>query len=303
MKEVVVYGDPIIDKFVVVDRLRVQSESPAQIGNVKETYLSLGGALSVAEHAQRMASGMREDINVTLRAAARLQTDSLSLGLKIEALMRNADLTVLYGSKKRTYQWPIKTRYIDATGKILFRVDDEKIVHMQPAKPESFKNHGEVSYVISDYDKGYFNGFRESFIDSLNGEVIVNGRPKYIKHYIEADFIIFNEHEWREVYSMLPMTSTLLDVKDALSLEFGACPAQLIKTGSETIEYIGDHGGLVVQHIEPKKDFYPVGAGDSFAAAFAVSSGTTASRINSAHKYASENGSMGFWKTRKFISV
>jgi D-beta-D-heptose 7-phosphate kinase/D-beta-D-heptose 1-phosphate adenosyltransferase len=154
-KSVLVYGDFILDKYVIGKTSRISPEAPVPILSDTITETKLGGAANVFKSFQAL--------DVRIVGATVLGTDKTGLTIASEV---GAGLMAVFQEHKIT---PVKTRYV-SQGQQILRHDEETIFPITDVEKSFLINYfcevfeRDKVLVISDYGKG---SCEPSFIKDL----------------------------------------------------------------------------------------------------------------------------------------
>jgi D-beta-D-heptose 7-phosphate kinase/D-beta-D-heptose 1-phosphate adenosyltransferase len=137
-----VYGDIILDHWIIGSCDRISPESPVPVLLEKEHVYSLGGAANLAANLH--------SLGVDVELTGRIGTDNE--GDRVVAMLKAANIPHHLGKSKSPTT--TKTRFTDSQGRHLLRWDREEISYDRNVAG-GFRNNlkGEV-VIVSDYNKG-----------------------------------------------------------------------------------------------------------------------------------------------------
>lgn len=187
--KILVVGDIMLDKYVVVEVNRISPEAPVVIGNVKEEYHTIGGCGNVVRNIKSLGAQVDCLASVAIDYNGEKIKDSLDrLG---------AGDIVIYGSKETT----VKERIIADERKVqMIRIDRERTDKIDSdAAIKQFKKSGRKNYdiiVISDYAKGMITNDLMNFLKTQNTRIIVDPKPINGFLYNDVFMVTPNEKEW-----------------------------------------------------------------------------------------------------------
>lgn len=191
-----VFGDAILDKYVVVDGLRVSSEAPVLIGRYDRTEHRAGGATNVAVNIKTITP----DCAVRFYGFCGFDHEGTQLST---CLVKHGVQHNLY--EIRGCDTVVKTRYLDENGRQIFRLDKESLFVPDEVAEKKMCDlidnlTGEV-VVVSDYGKGSVTLKMIEALMSFSGWKIVNCKPERVRSYRKADLLVMNLHEARAYLS------------------------------------------------------------------------------------------------------
>lgn len=194
MNNVQVIGDIMLDVYEKVAAVRVSPEAPVLIGELDSISHYPGGAANAARNCVALGSP-----SVQLHGV--IGADSAGSQLK----MACNEAGIICKFQEGVGPTITKRRTVNHCGQHLLRVDTGSVA-IPPLRPTLHLSDSD-SLLISDYDKGMFNS--DQLFDliaqaRINGcFVVVNGKPKNILGYRQADCLVFNYHEARETLRLL----------------------------------------------------------------------------------------------------
>jgi D-beta-D-heptose 7-phosphate kinase/D-beta-D-heptose 1-phosphate adenosyltransferase len=281
--EVLVVGDPILDRYVSGTVDRISPEAPIQVLRHDREYESLGGATAVAANLTRLGARVR---------VAGLVGDDAE-GARLRALLRDAgipdDGLVSEPSRPTT----VKTRYIAASQHArqqILRVDRETRgaggAEAQRALSDAVRaalGAADVM-VLSDYDKGTLWGCAAMIEAARHAgvKVIVDPKGKDFTRYRGATAITPNRSEagaatGRTVQTAADAAAAARDLLGRLDLE--TVFVTLDRDGIFVLER-GGKGAAI--RTDPREVYDVTGAGDNVIAVLAYALAGGASPVTAA---------------------
>lgn len=212
MKNVQVIGDVMLDVYEQVTAIRVSPEAPVLIGELESISYFPGGAANAARNCVALGSP-----HVQLHGVI----GSDNHGALLKTACKEAGIIC----KLQETEFPTitKRRTVNTCGQHLLRVDTGSVA-IPPTWPSLCLSDTD-SLFISDYDKGMFDCIHSDYLFDLIAQakingcfVIVNGKPKNILGYRQADCLVFNYHEARETLRLLGSRKT--DCTDPAKLTY-----------------------------------------------------------------------------------
>jgi rfaE bifunctional protein kinase chain/domain len=175
-KNIAVFGDLILDKYIIGSTYRISPEAPVPIVKAEEEKYTLGGAANVAHNLVNLGC------DVTLLGA--IGDDREGQILNEMCLAKNIDL---YSFKTKEICTTTKTRILSRNQQML-RIDSESNFNHTPKSIEYFIKSFEKFDIIvaSDYAKGFCS---DDFFELLfstkkeNSKIIVDPKGRDWKKY------------------------------------------------------------------------------------------------------------------------
>ncbi|MEK9748217.1 MAG: PfkB family carbohydrate kinase [Pseudomonadales bacterium] len=222
-----IYGDLIVDRWVTVKTTRNSPEAPIPIYVPIKEDRNLGGGGFVA--------------NCLKNLGVDVQFHSLFDGWDdFHALQKSSG-----DSSLRT---PVKTRYIDESGRHIMRIDDESSPASFPVGEnyatwhcsKCFYEKDEV-VVVSDYGKGSISSYLTTFLSDRGCKTVVDVKQPSGDWYNNAYFLKCNESEWKSIcmYSELSSIDNIMKKYGwtYVLVTLGSRGARLYEVGSEVLEF------------------------------------------------------------------
>jgi D-glycero-beta-D-manno-heptose-7-phosphate kinase len=280
-RNVVVYGDVMLDEFVWGDVTRISPEAPVPVVDVRRESVRLGGAANVL--ANLIALGARASVVGVVgddRAGASLRAELKEAG-------GTGDTLVVEVGRPTT----VKTRII-AHSQLVVRADRERRAHVDAATEERIVEvlrrliEGADAFVVSDYDKGAVTPrVLAEVLPAAYGRgvpVLVDPKIRNFDAYRPATLVTPNHHE------ALRLTNTDDHTDDGLRRAAGLlrarldCESVLITRGERGMMLLeGGHEPVYVA--TAAREVYDVtGAGDTVIATLAAALAARASMVESA---------------------
>jgi rfaE bifunctional protein kinase chain/domain len=210
---IAIFGDIILDKYIVGTTSRISPEAPVPIVRKTKEYVTLGGAANVAYNISKLEK------SIELYGAI---GEDLA-GLDVISLCKSENIkTQLY--KTSIIPTTTKTRVISRNQQML-RIDDEKIMGevdtAQLINMENMNSYGIIG--ISDYAKGY--------ISSNLMKAIKQGKQTDCKIIIDP-----KGKEWEKYNGAFLIKPNISEVEDVLNITLGNNNEEVAKAADEIFE-------------------------------------------------------------------
>ncbi len=282
-RNVVVFGDVMLDEFVWGDVTRISPEAPVPVVDIRRESVRLGGAANVL--ANLVALGARAAVvGVVGRDAAgeRLRAELRERGAS------DADESLIIDDARPT---TIKTRII-AHNQLVVRADRER---RTPVEANVEDRIIEVlkkllakadALVVSDYDKGAITqrilGEVLGLAHSRGVHALVDPKIRNFDHYRPATLVTPNHHE------ALRQTNTEDDTDEGMARaarlirERLRCDSVLITRGEQGMMLVEGEGEPVYVPTAAREVYDVTGAGDTVIATLAAALASGASLVEAA---------------------
>jgi D-beta-D-heptose 7-phosphate kinase / D-beta-D-heptose 1-phosphate adenosyltransferase len=275
---VLVLGDAILDEYLIGDCTRISPEAPVPVLSVHADRQELGGAANTAANIVSLGG------HATLIAL--VGTDATGLTLRRRATDAHIDLAAVDHGMATLR----KTRVIGQHQQIV-RLDYEEIATPHPRVESEILTHFHAAIgrcdivVISDYAKGCLSPSLSREIIKRSHEagrrVIVDPRPQHREFYEGCDYLTPN---WKESRALLhlPDAEPTPDETTAVAARLAASlHANIVLTlGAQGIRFCNTSGEEQFALPTVAREVFDVsGAGDTVAAAFALSVAAGADHI------------------------
>ena len=278
-REIVVYGDVMLDEFVWGDVTRISPEAPVPVVDIVRESVRLGGAANVL--ANLRAFGARASLVGVVgddRAGERVRAELREAG----ALNAEESLVIADDGRPTT----VKTRII-AHSQLVVRADRERRAHVDGNTADrivaALKKlvEGAAALVVSDYDKGAVTPRVLSeilpYAMGAGVPVLVDPKIRNFDSYRPATLVTPNHHE------ALRLTNGDDDTDDGMVAAARAirrridCESVLITRGERGMILIEGDGEPVYLGTAAREVYDVTGAGDTVIAMLAagVAAGAT----------------------------
>ena len=266
-KRVLVMGDAMLDRYVVVEAVKLSQEAPVVVVRHREQREVPGGAANVAMNVHRLGG------EPALVAALGADPEGQALRVLLEAAGIDCRLVTEDGRPTTA-----KTRFTDGNQQF-FRLDREETAPLGEAAAEEVLSAFREKLkececvVFSDYAKGFFSpGLKQRLDRELEGAglpVLVD--PKPANHYLcEGCFLLIpNRREAALIAGMagLPGVSTE-EIARRLARRFSA--NVLVTEGKDGMTLCTAEGETAHAASRAREVFDVSGAGDTVAACMAL---------------------------------
>lgn len=198
---ILLLGDLLLDEWVHVKARASNPEGAAAIvsGTAEDRGTSLGGVGIAATLFKRM--------NASVKLMSRLSKNMH--GSIAHAMLHRDRIACKYTAFVDDWAMPMKRRYINDSGMVIFRHDEEAILDkMLETAGTHFDTdcYGELvkkadCVLVLDYDKGYLSGFGRYLVQraqEANTPILVGAKPIRLREYAGADLVKVNAHEAAE---------------------------------------------------------------------------------------------------------
>lgn len=198
---ILLVGDLLLDEWIYVTARASNPEGAAAIvsGAADQRGMSLGGI--------GIAAKLLKQMGPSIKLMSRLSGNSH--GAIAHSLLHRERLSCRYIQFDDDWRIPLKRRYINDAGVVLFRHDEE------PTFEQMLETAGrgfDVStynllakradgVVVFDYDKGYVTGHEERIVRralECGTPVLVGAKPSRLREYLGADVVKLNAKETAE---------------------------------------------------------------------------------------------------------
>lgn len=195
---ILLLGDLMLDEWVHVKPRAANPEGAASIvsGSIKDRGSSLGGV--------GIAAMLFKRLHTSVKLMAQLSKNIP--GSIAHALLHRDKISCKYLHFSDEWSVPVKRRYVNDTGIVVFRYDEEEEVDDMLASSETAfdrqtcadlisKAHG---VVVFDYDKGYLNGYGQYIVQrafDAGTPLLVAAKPLRLREYVGADVVKLNASE------------------------------------------------------------------------------------------------------------
>ncbi|HEX8708164.1 MAG TPA: D-glycero-beta-D-manno-heptose-7-phosphate kinase [Pyrinomonadaceae bacterium] len=283
-RQVLVYGDLMLDEFVWGDVTRISPEAPVPVVDIRRESVHLGGAANVL--ANLVALGARAGVVGVVgddRAGVTLRAE-----LKAAGALRPDDSLVIDEGRPST----VKTRII-AHSQLVVRADREE---RAPVRPEIEERLIEAltkavreadAFVVSDYDKGAVTPGVLSAVLPLAYErgipVLIDPKIRNFDAYRPATLVTPNHHEALRLTNTEDQTDEGLKVAARLIRDRLGCESVLVTRGERGMMLLEGARAEPVYVQTVAREVYDVtGAGDTVIATLAASLAAGAGMLEAA---------------------
>src|SRR5215467_9558352 len=278
---VLVVGDAILDEYLLGDCSRISPEAPVPVLRVRADRQELGGAANTAANIVSLGG------HATLIAL--VGTDTAGLTLR----RRASDAGIDFAAVDHGTATLRKTRVIGQHQQIV-RLDYEEIAVPHPRVESDLLTHYDAAIsdcdivVMSDYAKGCLSPALSRQIIRRSHEagrrVIVDPRPQHREFYEGCDYLTPN---WKESRALLhlPDAEPTPDETIAVAVRLASSlHANIVLTlGAQGIRFCSKSGEEQFALPTVAREVFDVsGAGDTVAAAFALSVAAGADHMTAA---------------------
>ncbi|HJU55332.1 MAG TPA: D-glycero-beta-D-manno-heptose-7-phosphate kinase [Pyrinomonadaceae bacterium] len=280
-RNVVVYGDVMLDEFVWGDVTRISPEAPVPVVDIRRESVHLGGAANVL--ANLMSLGARTSVVGVVgndRAGERLRAELKGAGA--------ADDTLVVDENRPT---TVKTRII-AHSQLVVRADRERRTHVDAsveAKLVEVLGHliSEAdAFVVSDYDKGAVTPrvlaevLRLAYGRGI--PVLVDPKIRNFDAYRPATLVTPNHHEALRLTNTEDHTDEGLKRAAHLLRARLDCDSVLITRGERGMMLLESYHEPVYVETVAREVYDVTGAGDTVIATLAAALAARASMVEAA---------------------
>ncbi len=195
---ILLLGDLMLDEWVHVKTRASNPEGAASIvsGSIKDRGSSLGGV--------GIAAVLFKQLQTSVKLMSQLSQNVA--GSVAHALLHRDHISCKYVHFSPEWAVPVKRRYVNDTGLVVFRYDEEQDVDdMLAASDDAFDREQCASLmakadgaVVFDYDKGYLNGHGQYIVQRAfdsGTPLVVGAKPIRLREYIGADVVKLNASE------------------------------------------------------------------------------------------------------------
>ena len=280
-RNVVVYGDVMLDEFVWGDVTRISPEAPVPVVDIRRESVHLGGAANVL--ASLLALGARANVVGVVgddRAGERLRAELKEAGAADDALVVDA-------SRPTT----VKTRII-AHSQLVVRADRERRAHVDAEVEARLVEvlaqliAGADAFVVSDYDKGAVTPgvLREVLRLAYNRgiPVLVDPKIRNFDAYRPATLVTPNHHEALRLTDTEDQTDEGLKRAAHLIRARLDCDSVLITRGERGMMLLESYHEPVYVQTAAREVYDVTGAGDTVIATLAAALAARASMVEAA---------------------
>ena len=280
-RNVVVYGDVMLDEFVWGDVTRISPEAPVPVVDIRRESVHLGGAANVL--ANLVALGARANVVGVVgddRAGERLRAELKEAGAADEALVVDA-------SRPTT----VKTRII-AHSQLVVRADRERRAHVDAQVEARLIEvlvqliKGADAFVVSDYDKGAVTPsvlgpvLRLAYGRGI--PVLVDPKIRNFDAYRPATLVTPNHHEALRLTDTEDHTDEGLKRAAHLIRARLDCDSVLITRGERGMMLLESYHEPVYVETAAREVYDVTGAGDTVIATLAAALAARASMVEAA---------------------
>ncbi len=270
-----VLGDLMLDRFIWGRVSRISPEAPVPVVRLVTESRALGGAANVARNIVTLGGrafpvGVRGDD----REGEEMEAAFHQAGLPIDGV-------VVAAGRPTT----LKMRVI-AHNQHVVRVDREEEGPLGDAAARGLEDHARrildrvQVVVVSDYDKGCISQdlLRVVLPEARRRKlpVVVDPKVRLFPHYRPATIVTPNAREAMEAAGLSARTDDELERVGRKLLETLACPHLLITRGERGMLLLDSDGGSLDVPTTAREVYDVTGAGDTVAAALALSLGAGA---------------------------
>ena len=198
---ILLLGDVMLDEWIYVTPRDYNPEGAAiaVIGEEKDRGFSLGGAGVVATLLKRLQTSVK----------FMTQLSDNSHGMLAHSVMHRERLSCRYARVVEDWDIPIKRRYVNSAGMVIFRHDEEaSLDDMLAIAGKNFDLELYTQLVsradavlVVDYDKGYLTNWGQQIIAEAakaGTPVIVGAKPVRMHEYLGATLVKVNAKEAAE---------------------------------------------------------------------------------------------------------
>lgn len=198
---ILVLGDLMLDEWIYAVARSSNPEGAAAIvsGSDAQRGMSLGGV--------GIAATLMKNMGASVKLMAQLSNNGL--GAVAHSLLHSERLTCKYVNFSDDWRIPLKRRYINESGMVVFRHDEElSFEEMLETAGDGFDINCYRKLVaradcvaVFDYDKGYLTGNESRIVDQAretNTPIIVGAKPHRLIEYSGADVVKLNAKETAE---------------------------------------------------------------------------------------------------------
>ncbi|HEY0380376.1 MAG TPA: D-glycero-beta-D-manno-heptose-7-phosphate kinase [Pyrinomonadaceae bacterium] len=280
-RNVVVYGDVMLDEFVWGDVTRISPEAPVPVVDIRRESVHLGGAANVL--ANLMALGARAAVVGVVgddRAGERLRAELKEAGAADDTLVVDADRPTT-----------VKTRII-AHSQLVVRADRERRAHADGAAERRLVEvlgqliEGADAFVVSDYDKGAVTprvlGEALRLAYGRGIPVLVDPKMRNFDAYRPATLVTPNHHEALRLTDTDDHTDEGLRRAAHLIRARLDCESVLITRGERGMMLLEGHHDPVYVATAAREVYDVTGAGDTVIAMLAAALAARASMVEAA---------------------
>lgn len=277
---ILLLGDLFLDEWIHVTPRSLNPEGAAAIfsGDADERGMSLGGV--------GIAAVLAKKLEVSVKLMSRLS--ETSYGAIAHTILHRERLSCKHTTFVDDWAVPLKRRYINDAGVVVFRYDEElapdKMLetageHFNAEKYEELAPKADCVLVL-DYDKGYLSGRGPYIIEQAQAHdtpVLVGAKPHRLREYAGADLIKINAHEAAEFLDADygDVLDNLAKAAESLCYSLKAKAAIITANSSGSACAVMTTQNVMMSFTAPAFACFPavkncVGAGDAFFAGFAV---------------------------------
>lgn len=261
-KEILVFGDIMLDSYEYGEVNRISPEAPVPVLKITNTENRLGGAANVAANIKSMGGKphllgiIGKDQNATI--------------LKLILKKQGIPFTLLESSNFET----ITKKRMVARNQHLLRIDNEKELIKADFNKLSVMFQNRISksdiVIISDYNKGINQDIQEfiSLCRTDNKKVIIDPKLRFLENYANADFLTPNETEMQSFIGYWNSEQELAEKVKFKMIENNISNILLTRSEKGLTLFTNNKNNFKIVSDKPKKvDVYDVsGAGDSVVA-------------------------------------
>jgi rfaE bifunctional protein kinase chain/domain len=268
-RTVIVFGDLMLDEWIIGHALRISPEGPVPVVRLTERKTAPGGAANVAMNLLKLGAQVRVcGLLGDDEAGADLERELREAGADTRGLVRDA-----------TRPTTLKTRVV-AQRQQMIRIDresdaplDTRVLAQLAERLEALWD-GAAALCLSDYDKGLItsSALERAVAGARARELIITGGPKpaNLPCFARADFLSLNRREAAEaVGGKLESDEAIAQAGTLLQRQTGA-HALVITCGERGFTLFSRDEEPRTMAAHAVEVFDVAGAGDTFLAASTV---------------------------------
>jgi D-beta-D-heptose 7-phosphate kinase/D-beta-D-heptose 1-phosphate adenosyltransferase len=278
-RNVVVYGDVMLDEFVWGDVTRISPEAPVPVVDIVRESVHLGGAANVLANLREL--GVRASLVGIVgddRAGERIRAELREAGA------HNTDESLVVANDGRPTT--VKTRII-AHSQLVVRADRERRAHVDDGTGDKLVAalkrlvEGAAALVVSDYDKGAVTprvlGDILPFAVASGVPVLVDPKIRNFDSYRPATLVTPNHHEAMRLGNTDDDTDSGMALAAREIRRRIGCASVLITRGERGMMLLEGDGEPVYVSTAAREVYDVTGAGDTVIAtlAAAIAAGAT----------------------------
>ncbi|MCA1557025.1 MAG: D-glycero-beta-D-manno-heptose-7-phosphate kinase [Acidobacteria bacterium] len=285
-RNVVVYGDVMLDEFVWGEATRISPEAPVPVVDIQRESVHLGGAANVL--ANLVALGARARVLGVVgddRASERLRAELAEAGVKAEHDLvvdtaRPTTMKTRIIAHSHGHNQTIVRADREGRAPVAGEVEAQLIKRLKEAVAEA------SAFVISDYDKGAVTPRILAeilpFAIKRGVPVLVDPKIRNFDAYRPATLVTPNHHEALRLTNSEDHTDTGLKIAAEMIRERLACESVLITRGAQGMMLLEKGRAPVYVETVAREVYDVTGAGDTVIATLAASLAAGASVLEAA---------------------